>query len=55
MEQFYRFDRDYNFNYLKNYKDTIELKKDKIYNYDYTTENLVKDFLKKQDKEKKNK
>ena len=56
MEKFYRFDRDYNFNYVQCYKDALALKKkENSYNSDETSESLVKQFLKKKQKEESNK
>mgnify|MGYP003988872079 CR=1 FL=1 len=50
MEQFYRFDRDYNFNYVKNLS---KLKKE-TYELNITSDTLVKNFLKKDYKKESN-
>ena len=51
MEQFYLFDRDYNFNYVKNSKKIKEISYDRLVDSDL----LVNNFLKKKKEEKPNK
>lgn len=55
MEQFYRFDRDYNFNYILEYKKSQQLKEKLFYNKNIGSDTLIKHFLKKENKEQSNK
>ena len=51
MEQFYLFDRDYNFNYVKQIKENKKIS----YNKNVTSSDLVDNFLKKKKEEESNK
>jgi hypothetical protein len=52
MEQFYRFDRDYNFNYVKHF---YKIKEEINYDSNVNSDVLVNNFLKKKKEESTNK